>query len=214
MGSNLTHKFKNFVPRTISSTCLCVMLFANIIISCDSEVSGKLLIMEGNFQNARGDHTEAISSYMQALEYEQAAPYSEFGLGSVYFSLGEEKAALERLAHAEKMLETSDPAANRELRYRIQYNTGVVLFSEGNFAGATDSFRKALIIDGGKKDAKRNLELSILSLARENISSGGKNDGEGENESRAVLFEYMRQKEFNQWKSREWQEEDFDEPDY
>jgi len=184
--------------------------------SSDSGISGKLLIMEGNFQNARGDHTGAISSYMQALDYEQAAPYSEFGLGSVYFSLGEEKAALERFAQAEKMLETSDPAANRELHYRIHYNTGVVLFSEGNFAGATDSFRQALTIDGGKKDAKRNLELSIRSLAREKLSDGGKKDSENEiNENRAILFEYMRQKEFNQWKSREWQkEENFDELDY
>jgi Ca-activated chloride channel family protein len=178
-----------------------------------SGVSGKLLIMEGTFQNARGNHTGAISSYMQALEYAQAAPYSEFGLGSVYFALGEEKAALERFAQAEKMLETADPAANRELHYRIHYNTGVVLFSEGDFAGATDSFRQALKIDGGKKDAKRNLELSIRSLARENISGGGRNDGE--NESMAILFEYMRQKEFNQWKSREWQkEEDSSGPDY
>jgi Ca-activated chloride channel family protein len=184
--------------------------------SGDSGVSGKLLIMQGNFQNARGDHAGAISSYMQALEHTQAAPYSEFGLGSVYFALGEEKAALERFAHAEKLLETTDPAANRELQYRIHYNTGVVLFSEGDYSGATESFRRALKIDGGKKDAKRNLELSILSLAREDVSSGGKNDGETEGgENRAILFEYMQQKEFNQWKSREWQkEEDFSGLDY
>jgi Ca-activated chloride channel family protein len=172
--------------------------------------------MEGNFQNARGDHAGAISSYMQALEHTQAAPYSEFGLGSVYFALGEEKAALERFAHAEKILETSDPAANRELHYRIHYNTGVVLFSEGDFSGATESFREALKIDGGKKDAKRNLELSLLSLARNNTSGGGINNGENESgENRAILFEYMRQKELNQWKSREWEkEEDFNGLDY
>jgi len=189
--------------------------FSLILCGCsqDSGVSGKLLIMQGNFQNAKGDHSGAISSYMQALEHEQAAPYSEFGLGSVYFALGEEKAALERFAHAEKILETSDPAANRELRYRIHYNTGVVLFSEGDFSGATESFREALKIDGGKKDAKRNLELSIRSLARENTTSG--EGDEGGNESREVLFEYMRQKEFNQWKSREWQkEEDYNGLDY
>ena len=196
----------------------CFIIFSILLGGCsgNSGVSGKLLIMEGNFQNARGDHTGAISSYMQALEHAQAAPYSEFGLGSVYFALGEEKAALERFAQAEKMLETSDSTANRELHYRIHYNTGVVLFSEGDFSGATESFREALKIDGGKKDAKRNLELSILSLARENISGSGRNDGENESgENRAILFEYMRQKEFNQWKSREWQqEEDFNGPDY
>jgi len=197
---------------------VCFVIFPLLLGGCsgDSGIPGKLLIMEGNFQNARGDHSGAISSYMQALEYAQAAPYSEFGLGAVYFTLGEEKAALERFAQAEKILETSDPAANRELHYRIHYNTGVVLFSEGDFAGATEYFRQALKIDGGKKDAKRNLELSIKSLARENTSGGGRSEGENEsNESMAVLFEYMRQKEFNQWKSREWEkEEDFNGLDY
>jgi Ca-activated chloride channel family protein len=181
--------------------------------SGDSGISGKLLIMDGNFQNARGNQTRAISSYMKALEHPGAAPYSEFGLGSVYFSLGEEKAALERFAEAGNMLETSDPAADRELRYRIHYNTGVVLFSEGNFSGAADSFREALKTDGGKKEAKRNLELSIRSLAREHVSNDGKSNGE--NESMAALFEYIQQKEYNQWKSREWQtEEDTNGPDY
>jgi len=174
--------------------------------------------MDANFQNARGMYTRAISSYMRARDYAEAAPYAEFGLGSVYFALGEEKAALDRFAEAETMLESFNPAASRELHYRIHYNTGVVLFSEGDFSGAIDSFRKALKVDGGKNEAKRNLELSIRSLARDNVSnggrSGGRNDGD-ENGSMTALFEYVRQKEYNQWKSREWQkEEDADELDY
>jgi Ca-activated chloride channel family protein len=178
-------------------------------------MTGKLLIMEANFQNARGMYTKAISSYMKARAYAEAAPYSEFGLGSVYFALGEEKAALDRFAAAETMLESFSPALSRELRYRIHYNTGVVLFSEGDFSGAIDYFRKALKVDGGKKEAKRNLELSIRSLAREDTAGGGRSGGESENESMSALFEYIRQKEFNQWKSREWQkEEDTDELDY
>jgi len=189
----------------------CCSILLAILCGC-SGISGKLLIMEGNFKNTRGDYNGAILSYVKALEYADAAPYSEFGLGSVYFTLGEEKAALERFAEARNMLETFDPAAGRELRYRIHYNTGVVLFSEGDFSGAVDSFREALKTDGGKKDAKRNLELSIQSLARKNVSGGGNNDGESE--SRAVLFEYIQQKELNQWKSREWQAEDTDGPDY
>jgi len=152
---------------------------------------------------------------MKARDYAEAAPYSEFGLGSVYFAMGEEKAALDRFAEAEIMLESFDPATSRELRYRIHYNTGVVLFSEGDFSGAIDSFRKALKVDGGKKEAKRNLELSIRSLARENPSDSGKGGGENQNESMTALFEYVRQKEYNQWKSREWQkEEETDDIDY
>ena len=197
------------------------LLFFVLFTSC-SGVSGKLSIMEGNFQRSRGMYTKAVASYMKALEHKEAAPYSEFGLGSVYFAMGEADAALTRFAQAGVLLASVPPDVDKELRYRIHYNTGVVLFSEGDFSGAVDSFREALVLDGGRKEAKRNLELSIRSLERENRSgspagSGGA-DGNGtgdENESMAVLFEYIRQKEFNQWKSREWQEEEaYDEPDY
>ena len=191
-----------------------ILTFSLLMCGC-SRMGGKLLVMDANFQNARGMYIRAISSYMKARDYAEAAPYSEFGLGSVYFALGEEKAALDRFAEAETMLESFDPATSRELRYRIHYNTGVVLFSEGDFSGAIDSFRKALKVDGGKKEAKRNLELSIRSLARENPSDSGKGGGENQNESMTALFEYVRQKEYNQWKSREWQkEEETDDIDY
>jgi Ca-activated chloride channel family protein len=184
-----------------------------LVCSC-ARISGKLLIMEANFHTSRGIYTDAISSYLKAYAYTEAEPYAEFGLGSVYFAMGEEKAALERFAEAGKTLESLDATVNRELQYRIHYNTGIVLFSEGDFSGAVDSFRKALKTDGGKKEAKRNLELSLRSLERETSSGGNKKDGAGEDESRLALFEYIRQKELNQWKSREWQEEDPSGPDY
>ena len=191
--------------------CLFPLILVPLWCGC-SRIPGQLLIMDANFQNSRGMYTQAISSYTKALQYPEAAPYSEFGLGSVYFTLGEHKAALKRFAEAAKMLETYDPAASRELRYRIFYNTGVVLFSEGDFSGAADSFRGALKVDGDKKEAKRNLELSIRSLERENVSAAG---GNGENESMAVIFEYIRQKKFDRWKSMEWQkEENIDGLDY
>jgi len=180
-------------------------IFSILVCGC-SEIPGKLLVMEGNFKNARGDYTGAISAYTKALEYNGAAPYSEFGLGSVYFALGEENAALERFSEAENMLKSFDPATSRELHYRIHYNTGVVLFTDGDFTGAVDSFREALRIDGGRKEAKRNLELSLRSLARKDVSGGG--ESAEESESLAALFEYVQQKEFNQWKSREWQKEE------
>jgi Ca-activated chloride channel family protein len=191
----------------------CLLLLP--LLGACSNLSGKLLIMEANFRNSRGMYTEAISSYMKAHEHPETAAYAEYGLGTVYFTLGEEKAARERFAEAAKLLSALGPTAGRELHYRIHYNTGIVLFSEGNFSGAVDSFRSALKIDGGKKEAKRNLELSIRSLEREKVSGGGQNEGESESESRTALFEYIQQKEINQWKSREWpMEEEISGPDY
>ena len=191
-----------------------LIIFVLVMLLCGcSGVSGKLLIMEGNYWNSRGMYNEAISPYMRALEYKEAAPYAEYGLGSVYFALGEETAALDRFAAAKDVLETSSSSVNKELRYRVHYNTGVALFSGGDFSAAADSFRDALRTDGRRMDAKRNLELCIRLLTQDNLHSGGDSDAEGE--SKAVLFEYIRQRELNQYQSREWAEEEpITGPDY
>jgi Ca-activated chloride channel family protein len=125
--------------------------------------------------------------------------------------MGEEKAALDRFTAARNMLDSLPLNLNRELRYRVCYNTGVVMFSGGKFSDAADCFRDALRIDGKKTEAKRNLELSILSNNRQTVSAGENR----ENEGRSALFEYIRRKELDQWLNREWQtEEDGEEPDY
>jgi len=182
-----------------------------LLITACSNPKGKLLIIEANLLNSQGRFTDAVEKYTKALEYEDAAPYAEYGLGSVYLSMGEEKAALERFAEAQNLLEGLPPNLNRELRCRLCYNIGVAMFSEGNFQDAADAFRDALRIDGRKTEAKRNLELSILSKDRQPASKGE----EKENEGRSALFEIIRQKELDQWLNREWQpEEESSEPDY
>jgi Ca-activated chloride channel family protein len=162
-------------------------------------------------------YTEAILAYLEALEYDETAPYAEYGLGSACLALDEDAAALQRFAAAEERLAGRPLEDHRELVYRINYNRGVVRFHAGDFAAAADEFRSALETDGSRIDAKRNLELSLLSLAGQ--SSGGStalglNIREEQGESRA-LFDYIRHKEQDQWKSREWSgEADFTGPDY
>jgi Ca-activated chloride channel family protein len=177
--------------------------------SC-SGISGKLLIMEGNFYNARGMYTEAIASYLKAQQDTEARPYAEFCLGAVYFSLDEGAAALERFAAAERALQDMPRKKYPELLYRIHYNTGVVRFKEGDYTRALQAFRLALEIDGSRIEAKRNLELSLLSLSqRENTTEifSKTVSLEDREDQTAALFDYLRQKEQNQWKSREWIED-------
>jgi Ca-activated chloride channel family protein len=176
-----------------------------------SNATGKLLVIEANLLSSQGRFTEAVTKYTKALEYEDAAPYAEYGLGYLCLSMGEEEDALNNFTRARIMLDSLPPISNRELRYRVCYNMGIAQFSRGNFSGAADSFRDALRIDGRKTEAKRNLELSILSSARQNASGGDYR----ENEGLSALFEYIRQKELGQWSNREWQPEDENgEPDY
>jgi Ca-activated chloride channel family protein len=198
-----------------------LLCFLSLTGSSCSRMQGKLLIMEGNFYNSRGLYTDAISSYLKALDYDDAVPYAEYGLGSAYFALEEGQAALERYAEAEKTLAAPGLEDHPELRYRIQYNSGIIHFEKGEYQRAAEAFRRALEIDGSRIEAKRNLELSLLTLSRasrsEPSSSPGTSEsaGEGAGQAAPVLFDYLRLKEQEQWKSKAWAEEDASSgPDY
>ena len=188
---------------------LCLALFS----SCRG-TQGKLLIMEANFLNTRGYYTEAISAYLRALQYEEAAPYAEYGLASAFFALEESDAALDRYLEAENALKQMGEIHN-ELRYRIHYNRGIIYFEKGEYNEAALSFREALKIDSSRIEAKRNLELSLLTDSWRSppapvySTEGGDNnpDKAQEEGGSQVLFDYLRAKEQEQWKSREWVEE-------
>ena len=188
-------------------------LFCLFLASSCGRAQGKLLIMEGNFFNTRGFYTDAISSYLKALNDTEAAPYAEYGLASAYFSLEEGEAALERYKAAEMDLLELKGDDHPELRYRIYYNMGIIYFEKGEYAEAAKAFRDALKVDGSRIEAKRNLELSLLTINRTSspqaISPQGKTeDGrQGSGGASSTLFEYLRQKEQEQWKSKEWTEE-------
>ena len=190
------------------------LLILFVFVSC-SRISGKLLVVEANFLHSQGRYNEALSSYLKALDYEDAAPYAEYGLGLVYYSLDEGKAALERFADSREMLESLPEASHRELLYRNYYNSGLAFFGEGDFFAAAAAFREALRADPARLEAKRNLELSLLSLAAENRARPALEQGSEESRARDVLFDYLRQKEQSRWQSREWPpEEQNTGPDY
>ena len=178
-----------------------VLLLSLLYVSC-SQAEGKFLIMEGNYFSSRHRYDVAISSYLGALETE--TPYAEYGLGLSYSALDENDAALEQYAAAEKSLET-EKGEHTELRYRLNFNRGIILFEQGNFRGAADSFRKALEIDGSRLDAKRNLELSLLAAGQtsnESPAAAESSGAETEDSKQAqALFDYLRQKEQDQWRS-------------
>ncbi|GHV11828.1 hypothetical protein FACS189491_03760 [Spirochaetia bacterium] len=188
-----------------------------------SRIPGRLLIMEGNFYHAQGRHTEAVAAYLRAIPNDPVRPYAEYGLGAAYIALDEGDAALERFEASAEALKEQHEETGKELSYRLSYNRGIVLFEKGNYGGAADAFKQALEIDGSRIEAKRNLELSLLSLSREASSAGTatagassrEDEGNKPPERASALFDYLRQKEQNQWKSREWIEEEASTgPDY
>jgi Ca-activated chloride channel family protein len=191
--------------RRFAASIITLFLFT----SCSE---GKLLLLEANYLNVMGRYDEALTPYLKALNYEDSAPYAEYGLGLTFYQLDEGKAALKRYDDSHKLLEKYSSNEHRELKYRNHYNSGVIFFEEGDYNSAADSFKEALRTDPKRLDAKRNLELSLMSISMETNTESRTGNRE---ESREILFEYLKQDEQQKWKSREWSpEENFTGPDY
>jgi Ca-activated chloride channel family protein len=202
----IAYAASKFTPLLSPASIIAITI---IFSSCSQ---GKIILMEANYQTSHGRYDEAIVSYLKALNYEEAAPYAEYGLGLTFFLLDENKPALKRFEDSQKMLKTLPQAGHGELRYRNNYNAGVVLFSEGDFQGAAAAFKDALRENPRKMEAKRNLELSLLSAAKE---AGKEGETKREDRGRDVLFDYVRDKEEQRWKGAEWApEEESAGPDY
>ena len=94
-----------------------------------------------------------------------------------------------------------------ELRYRIYYNMGIIYFEQGEYAEAAQAFREALIVDGSRVEAKRNLELSLHTISRSispTYAPPEEAGAEGRAADSSVFFEYIREREQERWRSREW----------
>jgi Ca-activated chloride channel family protein len=175
-------------------------------VSC-SDIPGKLKVVEGSFFNSQGMYTEAIAAYRSSLGFTGTAPYGEYDLGVMYLSLDEGEAALGRFAAAAAALEDFPEEEHRELRYSIYYNRGVVRFRNEDYAGAVEEFRKALEANSNHIEAKRNLELSLLSANRQGGAVPAPSEGGKAGKENSVLFDYLRNKEQDRWRSREWVED-------
>jgi len=203
-------KFILRLPKLPRLLPLASILFMTIFLSSCRD--GKFLLMEANYLNSRGRYDEAVIKYNEALNYKGAAPYAEYGLALTFYSLDEGNAALIRHGNSQKMLEGSSPNEHRELHFRNHYNSGIIFFEQGEFQSAANAFREALRAEPGRLDAKRNLELALMSVPMETDSQ---NKTESRSEQMEILFEYIRQEEEQRWRSREWApEENHGGPDY
>jgi len=200
----ISYVISKFIPLLPG---LPLMPLAAIIFTLTSCSESKLLLLEANYLQTRGRYDEALLRYLKAQDYEDAAPYAEYGLGLTLYLLDESKAALKSFDNSQKILETLPDTEHSELRFRNSYNSGIIFFEEGDYKSAAAAFKDALRADGRKIEAKRNLELSLMSAARQ-----AKDDNSGEkrqeNEKREMLFNLIREEEQRLWKSREWEPEE------
>jgi Ca-activated chloride channel family protein len=210
--------------------------------SC-APAEAKIRLLEGNFFVARDMLDKAEASYTRArsLAAPGDIPYAVYALAFVQLQREEKEAAaiaegaedsaamlLFGEAHALIAKETAAGAdritqafrhghgeRHRELAYRIHYNAGLARFNAGKPEEAAWELRQALLVEPGRIEAKRNLEISLALL--ENKSGPEASEvktarpvQDGAARGNGVLFDIIRQKETSRWKSWAWQGEEGD----
>jgi len=183
-----------------------IPVIAVLAASCN-DFSSSLKVLAGNVNHARGQHQKSILSYLDAGELLQGGGRDVvlYNLANVYYSLGEEDAALQTWSLAENIAE------DRDILHRIAFNRGVFFYRKGRFHEAYASFRQALRLNPSDVDTKINLENSLLRItefigmensqfdAEDSIHEPAEEDenavwGEGEH-----LLDYVRRKEASTW---------------
>jgi Ca-activated chloride channel family protein len=182
-----------------------ISILACILLSGCSGIGGKLKLVEGNFFASRQLYDEAIKSYTSARVYTETKPYADYALGAVYLAMDENSQALACFAQAEAALRPAK--TERELVYRIRYNQGIAYFQNGSYQDSSASFKRALEIDASRLEAKRNLELALLSQRRQDDAQKRRAALESNQEEKRgndILFNFIRQKENDAWKNQEF----------
>jgi len=186
------------------------------LVSCDRNLA-RLVLLEANYLSAQGSQREAVAAYSRVSGRGLFDAYADYGLGVVYLSLGEIEPALGRFSAALQEADGGGPGgSDRELVYRARYNAGLARYRSGQYSQAAEEFRRALEADGAKPAAKRNLELSLRALNRTAApaaSASPLGTRKAGPEPKA-LFDFIREKEGDRWKSREWKAAAADTLDY
>ncbi|MDR2490766.1 MAG: hypothetical protein LBD20_05130 [Spirochaetaceae bacterium] len=199
-----------------------VWVMAALILVCGlcscTDIAGKIHIAKGSVFYSQGDYERSAGNFMNAFTHKDAAPYAAYSLGAAYLAMDEGETALKHFGEAERLAENQK--SNRELLYRLRYNSGIVRFQQEDYQGAANFFRYALLAKPHSLEAKRNLELSLLSVQRQAGTADVQSSRmggirENKNDARSgVLLDFMRRRETEMWKSIEWSGDEASTADY
>ncbi len=187
-----------------SSLCLIAALTAtSLFSSCRPAPREAITLLRGALAWSRGDWNAASSRFLPLVESRDATArdYAIYALATTYLSQGELDASLQRLA---SVPESSDP----HLRASALYQAGIIAFNREEYGKAAGLFKAVLEIESGALDAKINLELSKRrerksERARERSRAPLSSLDDGITGPESELFDFIRKKEGDRWKSKD-----------
>jgi tetratricopeptide (TPR) repeat protein len=133
-----------------------LVLFSLIFASC-TEVSDGWGVLLGNAAFQRGEFQASSLTYLRVSPDPATRNVVLYNLGNVDNALGEANTALAVWAGIK------GPSSD-ELRFRLAFNRGHLLYQRGQYEDAYNEFKVALTLKPSNLSAKRNLELSLVKI--------------------------------------------------
>ncbi len=115
---------------------------------------------EGNRALEEGNAEEAVRHYTEALSRAPDDPRILFDLGNALARLG-------RLDEARQAWDRAASLGEGTIRRDAWYNRGLAELLGGDARAAAEAFTRALLVDPGDEEARRNLDLALRQLRRE-----------------------------------------------
>lgn len=139
-------------------------LVAAIVLSFLSALFGGKAHREserGNRAYEAGNHDEALARYTEAQTAAPDAPELHYDIGNALYRKEDYAAAVEAYRRALA-------GSRTDLLPDAAYNLGNAHFRERRFREAAEAYRQGLELRPDDPDARRNLELALRALEREN----------------------------------------------
>ncbi len=190
---------------------LLILLFPLLLFSC-TPYRTHWQVLKGNYEYINGRYQSAAVSYLGILENQiNEEEVIHYNLGNVFYALGETTASEDEW---NKALEGEDS----ELKFRTLFNMGNLYYELSHYRSAFESFKQALLLRPDSREAKRNMELTLLRLGSQTdeeraIPAGGSVSG-GDTSSEEVdrILQYIKRKEESQWVSQHGGDQESDGP--
>lgn len=181
-------------------------IFAVLALSgCSGTIETKTEILKGLWSFYQEKYEDASATFLKTAEKGNLSTlekqYAIFGLAATYMAMEENTAALDRLEEIEY-------SESREILYGVNYNSGIIAYKSGDFDAAREFFKKAIIADPSKINARINLELCKKSQAEKNAAQNESAmkrvvQTESDKDIERSVFSMIREQESHQWKKAE-----------
>jgi Ca-activated chloride channel family protein len=118
------------------------------------------LTARGQAEYERGNHPEALSAFEGAAGMRPRDPRARFNLADALYRNG-------KFEEAEALFRALGEDAPSPLAPAARYNLGNARFQKQDYRGAIEAYRDALHLAPDDAEAKRNLELSLRALKKQ-----------------------------------------------